>query len=81
MANESLTAKIESLDKILKFFIFLLVGGIMSPLYRVFRYLETKNTVTLVVAIVSFVFGLSWVLGIVDAVTELSSNKVTVLAD
>ena len=81
MANESITAKIEGLNKVLKFFIFILVGGIMSPLYRVFRYLETKNTVTLVVAIVSFVFGLSWVLGIVDAITELTSDKVTVLAD
>ncbi|MBE6663489.1 MAG: hypothetical protein E7602_03180 [Ruminococcaceae bacterium] len=81
MANESITAKIEGLNKVLKFFIFFLVGGIMSPLYRVFRYLETKNTVTLVVAIVSFVFGLSWVLGIVDAITELTSDKVTVLAD
>ena len=39
------------------------------------------SSVTLVVAIVSFVFGLSWVLGIVDAITELTSDKVTVLAD
>ncbi|MBQ8546725.1 MAG: hypothetical protein IJ437_07295 [Clostridia bacterium] len=81
MSNETITAKIEGLNKWLKFFIFLLVGGIMSPLYRVFRFTETKNTVTLVVAIVSFVLGLAGILGIVDAITELTSDKVTVLAD
>ena len=81
MENQTITAKIEGLNKILKVVLFLLVGGILSPLYRVFRYTETKNIVTLVVAIVSFVIGLSWVLGIVDAITELTSDKVTILAD
>ena len=81
MENKTITAKIEGLNKALKVILFLFFGGILSPLYRIFRYTETKNVVTLVVAIVSFVIGLSWVLGIVDAVTELASEKVTVLAD
>ncbi len=81
MANETITAKIEGLNKWLKVLIFLLVGGIFSPLYRIFRYTETKNIVTLVVAIVSFVTGLAFILAIVDIVTEITSNKVTVLAD
>ncbi len=81
MENETITAKIEGLNKWVKVIIFLFLGAIFSPLYRVFRYTETKNVVTLVVAIVSFVTGLSLILEIIDIVTEITSNKVTVLAD
>ena len=80
MANESYTAKIESLPKIAKVLLFFFFGWILSSLYRVLRYTETKNTVTLVVGIVGFFF-VGVILGIVDAVTEALDNKVSLLAD
>lgn len=80
MANETYTAKIESLPKIAKVLLFFFFGWILSSLYRVFRYTETKNTTTLVVGIIGFLF-IGGIYGIIDAVTEAINDKVTVLAD
>jgi hypothetical protein len=80
MAAKTITAQFENLPKILKFILFLLLGGLLSGIFRVLRFLETKNLVTLVFGIVCF-FGVGFVVGIIDAVTELLGNKVSVLAD
>ena len=80
MSNETYTAKIESLPKIAKVLLFLFFGWILSSLYRVLRYTETKNTVTLVVGIIGFFF-FGLIYGIIDAVTEAIDDKVTILAD
>ena len=79
MAAKTITAQFENLPKILKFILFLL-GGLLSGIFRVLRFLETKNLVTLIFGIVCF-FGVGFVVGIIDAVTELLGNKVSVLAD
>ena len=82
MASSSLTKQYEDLPKIAKILIQIFLGWIVSGLYRILKYLETKNVVTLVVGIVLFVtgggFGIIW---IVDLVTEILHNKITVLAD
>lgn len=80
MAAKTLTAQFESLPKLLKILIFLFVGIATSGIYRIVRYLEKKNIVTLITGILCF-FGIGFVMGIVDAVTEFLNNKVTVLAD
>lgn len=80
MANETYTAKIESLPKIAKVLLFFFFGWILSSVYRILRYTETKNSVTLVVGIVGFFF-VGVIVGIIDAVTEGLDNKVTILAD
>lgn len=80
MANETYTAKIESLPKIAKVLLFFFFGLILSSVYRILRYTETKNSVTLVVGIVGFFF-VGVIVGIIDAVTEGLDNKVTILAD
>ena len=55
-----------------------LIGGI----YRILRYIETKNVVTLVVGIVCLVTGIgNFAAWIVDLITEITQNKITVLAD
>ena len=73
------TEKFESLPKWAKALIFFFGGGLASGIFRILRYLETKNTVTLVVGIVSiFLFV---IFGLIDLITELISNKVTILAD
>ena len=80
MAAKTITAQFENLPKLLKFILFLFLGGLLSGIFRVLRFLETKNLITLIFGIVCF-FGVGFVVGIIDAVTELLGNKVSVLAD
>ena len=80
MASKSITATFESLPKIAKVLILIFVGVIVSGVYRIVRYLETKNIVTLVVGILCFT-GIGIIIGIADAVTEILSNKITLFAD
>lgn len=80
MANQSLTAQYESLPKIAKILIQLFLGAFVGGVYRIIRFLETKNIVTLVVGILNFV-GLGFIFWIVDLVTEITSDKISVLAD
>ena len=80
--NKPITAMYEDLPQIAKILIQIFLGAVVSGLYRVLRYLETKNTTTLVVGIISLftggVFGILWV---IDLVTEIVKNRITVLAD
>ena len=82
MANQSLTAQYEALPKIAKILIQLFLGAFVGGVYRIIRFLETKNIVTLVVGILVLCTGIgnaiAWV---VDLITEITSNKITVLAD
>ena len=66
------------LSKILKVIIQLFLGGWVSALYRIFKYFETKNTTTLIIGIVTFFIP---ILAIVDLVTIIMKNEITVLAD
>ena len=75
------TEKFEELPLIAKILLFLpWTGGLVSGIYRILRYLETKNTTTLVVGILCF-FCIGIIVGIIDLVTELTSGRVTVLAE
>ena len=80
MANQSLTAQYEALPKIIKIILQLFLGALVGGIYRIVRFLETKNIVTLVVGILNFV-GLGFIFWIIDLVTEITSNKITVLAE
>ena len=80
MASKSITANFESLPKIAKVLILIFLGVVVSGVYRIVRYLETKNIVTLVAGILCFT-GIGFIFGIVDAVTEILNNKITLLAD
>ena len=82
MSNTSITAQYEALPQIAKIILQIFFGGFIGGIYRILRYLETKNVVTLVVGIVCLVTGVgNLVAWIVDLVTEITSNKITVLAD
>ena len=80
--QKPITEMYEELPQIAKILIQLFLGAVVGGLYRVLRYLETKNTTTLVVGIISLftsgVFGILWV---IDLVTEITKNRITVLAD
>lgn len=79
MANNSFTASYESLPKIVKILLQIFLGALISGLYRIIRFLETKNIVTLVVGILCF-FGLGFVFWVIDLVTEIFGNRISVLA-
>lgn len=79
MASKSLTAQLEGLPKIAKVLIFFFLGAAVSGIFRILKVLEKKNTVTLVAGILCFFT--CGIMGIVDAVTELLYNKVTLFAD
>ena len=82
MANNSITASYESLPKIAKIILQIFLGGLIGGIYRILRFLETKNVVTLVVGILVLVTGVGNLIAwIVDLITEITSNKITVLAD
>ena len=83
MSNEkSIIEQYNSLPLIARILIQIFLGFIATPLYRVFKFIETKNTVTLVVAIITFVtgagFGIFW---IIDLITLIFKGGYTVLAD
>ena len=76
----NITASYDSLPKWVKLIVQLFLGYIVSALYRIAKYLETKNVVTLVVGILCF-FGLGFVAWVVDFVTTITNDKITILAD
>ena len=80
MANNTLTATYENLPKIAKILIQIFLGSIVGGVYRILRFLETKNIVTLVCGILNFV-GLGLVFWVIDLVTEITDNKIKFLAD
>ena len=79
MAAKTLTAQYENLPKIAKVLLFFFLGAVLSGVFRILKYVEKKNTVTLVAGILCFCT--CGIMGIVDAVTELLYNKVTLFAD
>lgn len=76
----NITAQFEALPKWAKLLIIFFANGLFSAIYRIIRFTETKNTTTLVVGIISF-FCLGIVFAIIDFITELTDNRVKVLAD
>ena len=81
MASSSLTATYESLPKLAKVILQLVLGYVVGSVYRILRYFETKKSiVTLVAGILGFV-GLGLVFWVIDLVTEITSNRITFLAE
>lgn len=79
---ENITAKFESLPMWAKVVLLLVVGTLISPIYRILRYFETKNTKTLVAGILMLVIPcVGTVIGIVDIITEITKGSITLLAD
>lgn len=82
MASATLTQTYENLPKIAKILIQIFLGAIVGGIYRIVKYFETKNVVTLVVGLLVTFTGIgnaiAWV---VDLVTEILNNRITVLAD
>lgn len=74
------TEQFENLPLVVKILLLIFLGGLVSGIYRILRYLETKNTTTLVVAILCFVC-IGGVFAIIDIITEITSGRITVCAE
>ena len=82
MAKKSITAQYVDLPWIVKVILQLVFGVLLSGIYRIIRFLETKNLLTLVAGILGLCTGVGnvifWVL---DLVTTVLAGKPTVFAD
>ena len=78
---KSFTAIYEELPKWAKIVIQLFAGAIVGGVYRILRYFETKNTVTLIVGILALIPPIDCVFWVIDLITEFTGNKISVLAD
>ncbi len=79
--NESITAIYDSLPKIARIIIQIVFGWIVGGLYRIFRYLETKNTATLVVGLLGLIPPVDLALWIIDLVQTVTNDKISFYAD
>ena len=80
MANNSLTASYEALPKIVKLLLQFFLGALVGGIFRILRYIETKNTTTLIVGVLALIPPIDFIFWVVDFVTELLHNKITVCA-
>jgi len=83
MAKKSgITNAYEALPKIVKILLQLILGAIIGGIYRIVRFFETGKVLTLVAGLLTLFTGIgnaiAWV---VDLVTELLFDRITVLAD
>ena len=81
MAKKTITGAYEALPKIAKILLQIFLGAIIGGVYRILRFLETKNTVTLVVGILALIPPIDFIFWIIDLVTEITSDRISVLAD
>ena len=80
--KNSLTRTYDELPLILRIIIQIIGGVIVGGIYRIVRYLETKNIVTLVVGLLVTFTGVGNVIAwIVDLVTLILNGKYTVFVD
>ena len=76
-----LTAAYEALPKILKLVLQFFFGWFSAPAYRIVKFLEKGDKLTLIVGIVTIIPPFDVIAWVVDFITELLSDKITVLAD
>ena len=75
-----LTKQYEALPKIAKILLQIFLGSLIGGVYRILRFVETKNIVTLIAGVLNFI-GLGLIFWIIDLVTEITSDRITVLAN
>ncbi len=80
--RKTLTQQYEALPKLFKIILQLVFGVLVGGIYRVVRFTETNNLVTLVVGLLCLFTGVGNVIvWIVDLITEILYDRITVLAD
>lgn len=82
MKVTELTSWYDSLPLWVKILVQVIGGAVVGGIYRILKFVENKNVVTLVAGILVLVTGIgnaiAWV---VDLVTQILYGKITILAD
>ena len=82
MKVTELTSWYDSLPLWVKILVQVIGGAVIGGIYRILKFVENKNVVTLVAGILVLVTGIgnaiAWV---VDLVTQILYGKMTILAD
>ena len=83
MANRgTYTHYYDDLPKIAKIIIQILLGAVVGGVYRIVRFFETKNVVTLVVGLLVTFTGVgNFIAWVIDLVTMITKGEISVLAD
>lgn len=77
-----MTASYDSLPFILRLVIQILGGAVVGGIYRIVRFFETKNVVTLVIGLLVTFTGIGNLIAwVVDLVTLILNRKYTVFVD
>lgn len=78
--KSSLTKSYDGLPLIVRVLLQLILGVVVGGVYRIVRFFETRNVVTLVVGIIATFTGIGNLLfWIIDLVTLIINKKYTVL--
>lgn len=80
--NKPITKMYDELPKIVKILVQIFLGYIVGGIYRVIRFTETKNIVTLIVGLVGLLTGFgNFIVWLIDLITVITKDKITFLAD
>lgn len=70
----------ESLPKWAKILLIIFVG-LICPIYRILKYLESKNTNILIAGILGFIPFVGAIFQVIDIITEITDNKIKFFAE
>ena len=80
--KKTLTASYDSLSLLIRVVLQVIFGVIVGGIYRIVRYTESKNIITLVVGLICTFTGIgNLVAWIVDLVTLIMNGKYTIFVD
>ncbi len=78
----SILAAYDGLPRLVKIIVQLILGAIVGGIYRILKFFETKNIVTLIVGLLGTFTGVgNLIIWVVDLVTVILHDKISVFAD
>ena len=82
MAKGTYTSAYDNLPKIIRVILAIFFGAFIGGIYRIVRFVETKNIVTLIVGLLVLCTGIgNGIAWVIDLITTVFGNGITVLAD
>ena len=80
--SKPITKQYDELPKIVRILLQIFLGYVVGGIYRVIRFTETKNIVTLIVGLVGLLTGFgNFIVWLIDLITTITNDKITFLAD
>ena len=81
MAKKTITGAYDALPKIAKILVQIILGSVVGGVYRILRYLEKKNTTTLIVGVLALIPPISFIFWVLDLYTMITAERISVLAN